>query len=230
VCDLGNTYNEQRNVLYAIFLQTDDGTPLRKALHPVSDPRAETTAPFAATELHLTTRGPDETVALGERIGQAIRSNLFIALSGDLGAGKTTFTRGLAAGLGIPHPVTSPTFTLVNDYAIGRGSQARRLVHVDVYRLDGVTGAEQVSGAEQISGAELDGIGFGDLLDDLEAPADFGLFVLAMEWADRLGTLLPEERLEVWSLSDEEEPDLRRFTLTGQGESALELLNRLTGE
>ncbi|MBI3958600.1 MAG: tRNA (adenosine(37)-N6)-threonylcarbamoyltransferase complex ATPase subunit type 1 TsaE [Chloroflexi bacterium] len=175
------------------------------------------------TQLRLTTHGPEETVALGRRIGQAIQSNLFIALSGDLGAGKTTFTAGLAAGLGIPVPVTSPTFTLVNDYtfdklstsATGRGAQARRLAHMDVYRLEGS------------SAAELDGIGFGDLLDDLEAADDCGLLVLVMEWADRLGPLLPEERLDVTSVSDEEDPDVRVFTLTARGETATALLQRL---
>lgn len=177
-----------------------------------------------ATQWRLITHGPDETVALGRRIGQAIQGNLFIALSGDLGAGKTTLTTGLAAGLGISAPVTSPTFTLVNDYtfdklstsATGRASQARRLVHVDVYRLEGS------------NAAELDGIGFGDLLDDLEASDSYGLLVLVVEWADRLGPLLPEERLDVTSVADEDDPDVRVFTLAARGETATALLHRLT--
>ena len=166
--------------------------------------------------IQLVTHGPEETIALGRRIGQAIQANLFIALSGDLGAGKTTFTSGLAAGLGIPVPVTSPTFTLVNDYMTGHRSQARRLVHMDVYRLEGS------------SAIELDGIGFGDLMDELEAPADFGLLVLVMEWADRLGPRLPEDRLDVSSVTDEDDPDVRVFTLRAWGETATDLLHRLT--
>jgi len=174
-------------------------------------------APPVPAHLQLTTRGPKETVALGTRIGQAIRSNLFIALSGDLGAGKTTFTKGLAAGLGLPVTVTSPTFTLVNEYSQGRGAQARRLAHMDVYRLEGG------------GSAELDGIGYGDLLDDLEASASFGLLVLVVEWADRLGGLLPEERLAVESVSAEDEPDVRCFSLRAWGEAATALLQQLGG-
>lgn len=162
------------------------------------------------------THGPDETIALGQRIGQAIQSNLFIALSGDLGAGKTTFTKGLALGLGIPNTVTSPTFTLVNEYNSGRGFLTRRLVHVDLYRLEGN------------SAAELDGIGFGDLLDDLDAPAGFGLLVLVVEWADRLGQHLPPDRLQVSSALDERDPDRRVFTLTALGETAGAVLKSLT--
>ena len=172
-------------------------------------------APYPPAHLLLTTRSPEETIALGKRIGQAIQSNLFIALSGDLGAGKTTFTQGLAAGLGLPVIVTSPTFTLVNEYTQGKGSQARRLVHADVYRLEGG------------GPAELDGIGYGDLLDDLDAPATFGLLVLVVEWADRLGAFLPEERLDVASISDEEAPDVRRFSLRAWGQAATALLAQL---
>lgn len=172
-------------------------------------------APATPAHLLLTTRSPEETIALGQRIGQAIRANLFIALSGDLGAGKTTFTKGLAAGLGLPVTVTSPTFTLVNEYVLGKGPQARRLVHVDVYRLEGG------------GPAELDGIGYGDLLDDLEAAPSYGLLVLVVEWADQLGALLPEERLAVESISDEDEPDVRRFSLRAWGEAATDLLRQL---
>lgn len=186
-----------------------------EALLAVNQPPIGLTENSPHTRLRLTTRGPEETVALGRRIGQAIQSNLLIALSGDLGAGKTTLTAGLAAGLDIPAPVTSPTFTLVNDYQTGRGVQARRLVHVDVYRLEGG------------SAAELDGIGFSDLLDDLDAPESYGRLVLVVEWADRLGSLLPEERLDVTSIARENDPDVRVFTLAAQGEMATALLQRL---
>lgn len=172
-------------------------------------------APSAPARLLLTTHSPEETIRLGQRIGQAIRSNLFIALSGDLGAGKTTFTKGLAAGLDLPVTVTSPTFTLVNEYAQGKGSQTRRLVHADLYRLEGG------------SPAELDGIGYGELLDELEAAPSYGLLVLVVEWADRLGSLLPEERLDVESISDENEPDVRRFSLRAWGQAATDILQRL---
>lgn len=171
--------------------------------------------PLDQTQWHVTTHSPQATEALGRRIGQAIHANLFIALSGDLGAGKTTFTKGLAAGLGLPGTVTSPTFTLVNEYRQERGSQARRLAHVDVYRLEGG------------NAAELDGIGYGDLLDDLEAGDAFGLLVLVVEWADRLGGFVPEEGLAVTTTPDEDEPDVRHFSLRAWGEEPVALLQEL---
>jgi tRNA threonylcarbamoyladenosine biosynthesis protein TsaE len=73
-----------------------------------------------------------ETETLGERLGRAARRGLVIALSGELGAGKTQFVRGLARGLGIPVRVHSPTFTLVNEYGGGR----LKLFHLDLYRLE----------------------------------------------------------------------------------------------
>jgi tRNA threonylcarbamoyladenosine biosynthesis protein TsaE len=75
---------------------------------------------------------PAETESLGERWGRAARSGLVIGLSGELGAGKTQFVKGLARGLGIATRVHSPTFTLVNEYGGGR----LRLFHLDLYRLE----------------------------------------------------------------------------------------------
>ena len=75
---------------------------------------------------------PAETEALGERFGQTIKHGQVIALSGDLGAGKTQFVRGLARGLGVSSRVHSPTFTLVNEYGGGR----LKLFHLDLYRLE----------------------------------------------------------------------------------------------
>lgn len=76
--------------------------------------------------------GPAETEALGERFGRVAQSGLVIALSGDLGAGKTQFVKGLARGLGCAGRVHSPTFTLVNEYGGGR----LKLFHLDLYRLE----------------------------------------------------------------------------------------------
>ena len=78
-----------------------------------------------------TTAGEEQTEALGVRLGQLIQPGAVIAYTGDLGAGKTAFTRGLARGLGIPDRVTSPTFTIVNEYEGGR----LPLFHFDTYRL-----------------------------------------------------------------------------------------------
>jgi len=75
---------------------------------------------------------PAETEALGERWGREAQRGLVIALSGDLGAGKTQLVKGLARGLGVTSRVHSPTFTLVNEYSGGR----LRLFHLDLYRLE----------------------------------------------------------------------------------------------
>lgn len=77
------------------------------------------------------TRGESETEELGEKLGRSIPPGTVIAFTGDLGAGKTAFTRGLARGLGIGGPITSPTFTIVNEYGGGR----LPLFHFDLYRL-----------------------------------------------------------------------------------------------
>ena len=102
----------------------------------------------------------DETRAIAARVAAALTPGAVLLLSGDLGAGKTAFTKGLAEGLGIdPGEVTSPTFTLVHEYRGGR----LPLIHVDLYRLDRV---------------DLDDIG---LDQDLAAGG-----VTAVEWAERL--------------------------------------------
>ena len=108
----------------------------------------------------ITTRAEDETILEAARLAAALRPGALLLLSGELGAGKTAFVRGLAQGLGIdPSDVTSPTFTLVHEYRGGR----LPLVHIDLYRLER---------------AELDEIG---LDDDLAARG-----VVAIEWPERL--------------------------------------------
>jgi tRNA threonylcarbamoyladenosine biosynthesis protein TsaE len=109
---------------------------------------------------HLTTHSEAETRTVAGELARRLAPGAILLLSGDLGAGKTAFVRGLAEGLGIdPAEVTSPTFTLVHEYRGGR----LPLVHVDLYRLDR---------------ADLDDIG---LDPDL---AERG--VVAVEWAERL--------------------------------------------
>jgi tRNA threonylcarbamoyladenosine biosynthesis protein TsaE len=103
---------------------------------------------------------PADTESLGEKFGRAAASGLVIALSGDLGAGKTQFVRGLARGLGVAGRVHSPTFTLVNEYGGGR----LQLFHLDLYRLET---------AEQILTAGI---------EEYLSPAG----VAVIEWAERL--------------------------------------------
>jgi len=128
---------------------------------------------MSETRLSLITRGPTATRELGQRIGQQLKAGSVIALIGELGCGKTCFTKGLCAGLGIPgKQVNSPTFAFVNEY------QGRLLVlHLDLYRIDDMS-------------AGLD-VGIMDYLARTEKG------VAIVEWADRVLPLLPEDRLAV---------------------------------
>jgi tRNA threonylcarbamoyladenosine biosynthesis protein TsaE len=130
------------------------------------------------------TRSPDETFELGRRVGAAITSRATFLLSGDLGAGKTLFTKGLAAGLEIdPEDVTSPSFTLIN---VPEGRL--RLYHLDLYRLD--AGACRNLGLEEV-------------LEEAGA-------VVAIEWAERLGHAVEDAtEVQIEYLSDSE----RRITI-----------------
>ena len=124
------------------------------------------------TTLVTHTQGSSGTLALAARVGALLRGGDVLAVSGDLGAGKTVFAKGVARALGVHEAVTSPTFTVVREY---EGAQSLRFVHVDVYRLDRVQ--------------ELHDVGWDDLLD--------GDSVALVEWGDRVGELLPVDRLEV---------------------------------
>ncbi|MFZ1239356.1 tRNA (adenosine(37)-N6)-threonylcarbamoyltransferase complex ATPase subunit type 1 TsaE [Candidatus Amarolinea dominans] len=145
---------------------------------------------------------PAATFALGQQIGRLAQPGDVLALSGDLGAGKTALVQGIGAGLGIADQITSPTFTLVGEYD-GR----LHLFHVDVYRL---------------VAAPAEALAFG--LDDLLG-AD-GLTVI--EWANLVATLLPADRLEVqltWL------DDLtRRLVFTAHGARHAALLHDLAAE
>ena len=131
-----------------------------------------------------TSRGPEETFEAGRRVGARLKGGEILLLAGPLGAGKTVFVKGLAAGLGLdPAEVSSPSFTLVNRHAEGR----LLLYHIDLYRLaEGATSAHAV---------DLD-----ELLADERA-------VVVIEWAERMGRYpLPSP---VWRISiegDGEEP------------------------
>jgi len=138
-----------------------------------------------------------ETLHLAETIGKRIKSGMVLALIGDLGSGKTAFVQGLARGLDVPEDyyVTSPTFTLINEYP-GR----LRLFHVDLYRIEDAFEFEDTELAELI-------------LPDA---------VLAIEWAERLSSNFLKEHLEVRfeHLSDTS----RKILLTGYGLDAQNLL------
>jgi tRNA threonylcarbamoyladenosine biosynthesis protein TsaE len=107
------------------------------------------------------THSDEETFALGEKIGEQLESRAIFLLSGDLGAGKTVFAKGVAAGLGIePSEVTSPTFTLINEY-----EGHLRFYHIDLYRLEAGACRE---------------LGLDEIFEEKKS-------VVLIEWAERLG-------------------------------------------
>ncbi|MBM6949475.1 tRNA (adenosine(37)-N6)-threonylcarbamoyltransferase complex ATPase subunit type 1 TsaE [Mordavella massiliensis] len=130
-----------------------------------------------------------DTFALGEEIGRRAKPGDVYTLVGDLGVGKTVFTKGLASGLGIEEPVSSPTFTILQVYEDGR----LPLFHFDVYRIGDVE--------------EMDEIGYEDCI--------YGNGVSLIEWADLIGEILPERYVEIRIEKDLERGfDYRRITVT----------------
>ena len=138
--------------------------------------------------MQITTHSADETQALGQKLASRLASGDVIAYFGDLGAGKTAFTRGLAQGLGITDPVTSPTYTIVNVYLSGRIP----LFHFDMYRLS--------------SSDELFDIGWEDYLSRGG--------VCAVEWSENVEDAL-QDAIRVTIEKDADEPDTRHITITG---------------
>ena len=138
--------------------------------------------------MQITTHSADETQALGQKLASRLAPGDVIAYFGDLGAGKTAFTRGLAQGLGITDPVTSPTYTIVNEYLSGRIP----LFHFDMYRLS--------------SSDELFDIGWEDYLSRGG--------VCAGEWGENVEDAL-QDAIRVTIEKDADEPDTRHITITG---------------
>ena len=158
------------------------------------------------------------TRALGQRLGAATRAGQILALNGDLGAGKTTLTQGIAAGLGISARVTSPTFTLVNEY--DGGTRLLRLIHIDTYRL-----------GDSASTALVEAASLG--LDEILATASFPYgdsegAVVVIEWAERVADLLPPDILHITLTADMVDPNARTATLTATGRSSAVLLEAIT--
>lgn len=147
------------------------------------------------------THTADETRALAERLGRVVLPGDVLCLRGDLGAGKTTFTQGLARGLGVPNgdPVNSPTFMLLAEHRTGRVP----LFHFDVYRLE-------------------DSRGLYDLAFDEYLDAEG---VVVIEWADRIADALPDDRLDIALAADS--PDSRTITFTPHGARARQIVEAL---
>ena len=137
------------------------------------------------------TKSPEQTELLGKKLAAFLRPGDVIAYYGDLGAGKTAFTRGLAAGLGIREAVTSPTYTIVNEYLSGR----MPLFHFDMYRL--------------ASSDDLWDIGWEDYLERGG--------VCAVEWSENVADAMEGAiRVDIAKLSD----DTREITIEGGNANA----------
>jgi tRNA threonylcarbamoyladenosine biosynthesis protein TsaE len=147
-------------------------------------------------QLEWHSQNPEHTDWLARQLGKQLQTGDLLCLQGDLGAGKTTFVRGLTRGWGSDDPVSSPTFILINEY---RRQDGGRLYHLDTYRLE--------------SALEAEILGLDDLLLD---------GVLVIEWPEKILAVLPEERLwiEIGYLKAETERVLR-FRAKGPRATAL---------
>ena len=138
----------------------------------------------------IESRSAEETFALGRKIGEQARPGDVYTLVGDLGVGKTVFTQGLAVGLEITEPISSPTFTIVQVYEEGR----LPFYHFDVYRIGDVE--------------EMDEIGFEDYI--------YGEGVSLIEWSNLIEEILPEKKVEITIEKDLAQGfDYRRITIEG---------------
>ena len=136
----------------------------------------------------IETWSPKETYALGEKIGREALPGQVYTLNGDLGVGKTVFTQGVAAGLGIQEPVNSPTFTIVQEYEEGR----MPFYHFDVYRIGDVE--------------EMEEIGYQDYF--------YGEGLCMIEWAQLIEEIIPENARHITIEKDLDKGfDYRRITI-----------------
>ena len=150
----------------------------------------------------LITHSAEETEQIGVALGRAMQPGDVVALIGDLGAGKTCLTRGIARGLGIQDPVTSPTFILVAEYNTARGFP---LYHADCYRLG------------DAAAAEAESIGLAEMLQ--------GDGVTVVEWAERISRLLPDDTLRIELIATDESE--RQMTAQASGQRSRSLLQTL---
>ena len=151
--------------------------------------------PYERTYMHYITHSPEETEQIGVALGKILTPGAIVAYRGALGAGKTAFTRGLARGLGCTEIVTSPTYTIVNEYLGGRIP----LFHFDMYRLR--------------SADDLWGIGWDDYLDRGG--------VCAVEWSENVEDAMEDA---IFVTIDKLDDDTRRITIEGGNAHELTLL------
>ncbi len=122
--------------------------------------------------LVVRTNGPEETHAVGMALARSFAGAVFVSLEGPLGSGKTVLVRGVCEGLGVRGPITSPTYTLQNEY---QGTDGRRVIHMDCFRLEGAS--------------DFEALGLEDRLGD-DA-------VVLIEWGEKVLDALPPETLRI---------------------------------
>ena len=150
--------------------------------------------------LKINIKNLEETEVLGVKIGKLLKKGDIICLNGDLGAGKTTFTKSIGIGLEVEDYITSPTFSLINEY---RGRVP--LYHFDVYRLENIL--------------EIDDLGFDDYL--------FGSGVCIIEWAEKIQRFLPEDIIIINIEKNEEGLNHRLISISGGGSRFKEIIKEL---
>ena len=152
---------------------------------------------------HLRMNSVQETIKFGERLGQHFTGGDVVALTGDLGAGKTVLTCGIALGLGIPmDQISSPTFTLIQEY-----SSTIPLIHVDLYRLEGPS--------------DIFSLG----LEEYFTPNT----IVLIEWAERFPQILPSDHMVIF-LEYGEAEDIRFATLSGTGPKSIRKVANIKGK
>lgn len=154
--------------------------------------------------IRFVTQSEAETVALGERLGALLRTPLMVTLEGDLGAGKTHLVKGIAAGMGITEDITSPTFSIVQEYETSAGELM--LYHFDWYRIE--------------RAQMLEDIGYQDYLRRAA--------VWIVEWPSNAPEAVQPEHLAV-TLSYTEREDEREIVFAARGDAAQTILNQLGG-
>lgn len=126
--------------------------------------------------MRYTSSSPEETQKIAADLAQKYKDGGIFALSGPLGAGKTTFIQGFAQGLGVKERLLSPTFVIIRQHEIP-GNKESKLYHVDLYRLDEIT--------------EIEGLGLAEIFSN---PKN----IVFIEWAEKIGNLLPKHTIKIY--------------------------------
>jgi len=150
--------------------------------------------------MKIISSSPDKTIEIGRKLGQILTTGSIVCLGGDLGAGKTHFAKGVALGMGVEEHVTSPTFTIINEY---EGEMP--LYHVDAYRLEGEDEAYDLGLEEYL----------------------YGTGVTLIEWPERVKYLLPDEYLKVSISSTPGNGEIRELEFMASGAGYHKIIEEL---